>query len=122
EALEDHPDLRPLARNLRLAQLVELAGALAVADELAVDPEAAGVDLLQVVDAAQEGGLAGARGAQHAHHLARLDLERDAAQHLEPAEALRDLLGLEHLLAHRCSPGPRSSTCACRTKRPRRSL
>src|SRR6266540_2514467 len=58
EALEDHADLGPLAGDLAFLQLVELVAVLPVADQLAVHPQAAGVDLLQVVDAAEEGGLA----------------------------------------------------------------
>ena len=100
EVLEDHPDLGPLARDLALVQLVELAARLAVADQLAVDRQPAGVDLLQVVDAAQERRLARARRTEHAHHLAAVDLEVDALQHLEAPEALVDALGLDHRLAH----------------------
>ena len=66
EALEHHPDLGALARDLALAQLVELVALLPVADELAVDPQPAGVDLLQMVDAAQERRLPGARRAEQA--------------------------------------------------------
>ena len=75
EVLEDHPDLGPLARDLALVQLVQLAALLAVADQLAVDRQPAGVDLLQVVDAAQERRLARARRPEQAHHLAAVDLE-----------------------------------------------
>ena len=98
--LEDHADLGALAGDLALGQLVELASLLPVADELPVDREAAGVDLLEVIDAAQERRLARARRAEHAHHLAALDLERDPLQDLELAEALVHALGLDHRLAH----------------------
>ena len=50
-------------------QLVELVALLPVADQLAVDVQPPGVDLLQVVDAPQEGRLAGAGGADEAEHL-----------------------------------------------------
>ena len=85
-----------LRQTSRIAQLVELVAGLAVADELAVDPQAPRVDLLEVVDAAEERRLAGARRAEDAHHLAGLHLERDALQHLEPPEALVHALGLDH--------------------------
>jgi hypothetical protein len=104
EALEDHPDLRALADDVALGQLVELLALLAVADELAVDAEAAGVDLLEVVDAAQERRLALARRSQEAHHLGGADLERDALEDLEPPEALVDALGLDHRLVHAEAP------------------
>jgi hypothetical protein len=100
EALEDHPDLRALAGDLALAQLVELVALLAIADEPPVDPQAARVDLLEVVDAAQERRLPRAGRPEHAHDLARRDLQRDAAQDLEPAEALVDGLGLDHRRRH----------------------
>jgi len=54
EALEHHADVAPLGGDLALAELVELSATLAVPDELAGDPEAAGIDALEVVDAAQE--------------------------------------------------------------------
>ena len=101
ELLEDHPDLGPLARHLVFAQLVQLAVRLAIAHELAVDRQPARVDLLEVVDAAQERGLARAGGAEHAHDLAPLDLEVDPLQHLEAPEALVNALGFDHRVAHR---------------------
>jgi hypothetical protein len=112
EALEDHPDLGPAARHLRLAELVELVARFAVSHQLAVDPQPSCVDLLEVVDAAQEGRLAGARRAQQAHDLARSHLERDALQHLEAAEALVHLLGAQHRVGHR--PSPEASGAATR--------
>ena len=93
ELLEDHADLLALAGNVALVQLVELAVGLAVADQLTVDRQAAGVDLLKVVDAAQEGRLARAGRTEQAHHLAAVDGEVDALQHLVAAEALVHALG-----------------------------
>src|SRR5205823_3599695 len=103
EVLEHHPDLRPLARNLALVQLVQLVTGLAVADQLAVDRQAPGIDLLEVVDAAQESGLAGTGRAEHAHHLAAAHAKRDSLQDLQAAEALVDAFGEDHRLAHRLS-------------------
>ena len=60
EALEDHPDLLALPRDVALLVLDQLAAHLAVADEVAVHEDPAALDLLEVVDAADEGGLAGA--------------------------------------------------------------
>src|SRR5262249_39127247 len=99
-ALEDHADLGAVTADVRIAQLVQPVPGLSVADEPAVDPEAARVDLLQVVDAAQEGRLAGAGRTDDADDLARRDLQRDTFQHFEPPEALVDALGLDHRLAH----------------------
>jgi hypothetical protein len=61
EALEDHPDLGPLPRNLAVGQLMQRVADLPVADELAVDPEPTGVDLLEMIDAADERRLARSR-------------------------------------------------------------
>src|SRR6185437_3403133 len=100
-ALEDHPDLGPLPRDIALAVLDELAAALPVADQVAVDLDPAGVDLLEVIDAADECRLAGAGRPDDADGLAIRHLERDALQHVEPAETLVDVLGVHHGVAHR---------------------
>jgi hypothetical protein len=75
---------------------VELAALLPVADQLAVDREPAGVDLLQVVDAAQERRLARAGGPEQHHHLIQTDLKVDALQHFQVPEALVHRFGLDH--------------------------
>jgi len=68
EPLEDHADLTPLLRDLLRRHLVDVVPCLPIADELAVDDDAAAVDRLEVVDAAQQRGLAGARWPeQHSH-------------------------------------------------------
>src|SRR5262249_34709657 len=100
EVLKHHADLPALARDHPLVQLVQLPAGLAVPDQLTVDRQAAGVDLLEMVDASQERRLPGSRGAEHAHHLAPIDLEIDALQHLEPPETLVDRLGFDHRCAH----------------------
>ena len=63
---------------------------VAVADLDAVDPDAALVVELEQVDAAQQRGLAAARGADDRHHLAAPDVEVDALQHAVVAERLAD--------------------------------
>src|SRR5207247_3298930 len=94
---------------------------LTVADELPVDRQPAGIDLLEVVNATQEGRLPRAGGADHADDLAGFHLERDSLEHLEAAEALADPLGLDHQSAHRLSPeASGTSTVACRQERYRR--
>jgi hypothetical protein len=86
EALEDHADVPALQRDLAVLELVQLVALLAVADQLTVDGQPAGVDLLQVVDAPQEGRLAGAGGADEAEDLAGLDLQVDALEDLDRAD------------------------------------
>src|SRR5204863_9511979 len=58
-----------------------------------------GVDLFQVVDAAQERALARPRGSDHAHDFPRVDLEVDTTEHLQAAEALVNRLSLNHRLS-----------------------
>src|SRR5438445_12302000 len=89
EALEYHADLGPLTGDLTSALLLEAAvGPLAIADEVPVDLDATAVDLLQVVQAPKEGGLAGTRRPHDHHHLRQPDLEAQAVEHLERMEAL----------------------------------
>jgi hypothetical protein len=71
EVLEDHRDAGP-----------RLGHALALERDLA----AVGGD--EAVDAAQQRGLAAARGTDQGHDLALAHLEIDAAEHLERAVAL----------------------------------
>src|SRR4051794_7221954 len=96
EPREHHADVLPLRSDFLVLQLVELAGLLPVADEMAVHPEPTGVDLLQVVDAAQERRLARPGGADHAHHLAGRDLQIDPLQHVDVPEGLAHALGPHH--------------------------
>jgi hypothetical protein len=72
------------------------AVALAVADQLAVDVQATGVDLLQVIDAAQQRRLPRARRADEAGDRAAGDLQVDALEHLQAAEGLAHVVRLDH--------------------------
>jgi hypothetical protein len=53
-----------------------------VGDVLAVDGDAALLRLVEAEDEARQGGLAGARGADDGHRLARRHLEADALEDL----------------------------------------
>ena len=92
EALEHHADVLALEGDFLLPQLVQLVATLPVPDEHAVDVQPPGVDLLEVVDAAQQRRLARAGRPDQAEHLALLHLEVDAVEHPQAAEALADLL------------------------------
>jgi hypothetical protein len=80
EPLKDHPDLRPLPRDLPLAQLHEPAAGLAIPDELAVHPNPTRVHLFKVVDAAEQRALARARWPDEACHRAPRDPDIDALE------------------------------------------
>ncbi len=68
----------------------------AVVERDAVDDDRPLVVLLQPVDAAQQRGLAGARGPDDDHHLALLDVEADAAQGVDVApEVLVNVVDLD---------------------------
>src|SRR5262249_43104653 len=60
------------------------------------DPEPPGVDLLEVVDAADERRLARPGRPDETDDLAGLHLERHSLQDLEPAEVLVHPLRLDH--------------------------
>jgi hypothetical protein len=96
EALEHHADVPPLPRDLAVLELVQLVALLAVADQMPVDVQPPGVDLLKMVDAPEKRGLAGAGGADEAEDLAGLHFEVDALEDLDRAEGLVDAFGLHH--------------------------
>jgi hypothetical protein len=96
EGLEDEADVRPLLEDLALGQLVEPVAVLAVPDQLAVDPDVPAVDLLEVVDGAQQGGLARAGRPQDHRDAALADGQVDALEHLVRPERLVDAADLDH--------------------------
>src|ERR1035438_9230491 len=60
--------------------LVEAVSAAPVANQLPVHGQLAPVDLLQMVDAAQEGALAGPRGSDEAEDLPRIRSEEHTSE------------------------------------------
>ena len=78
KALEHHADA--------LAQAVQVG--VQVRQVLAAEPDVAAVRLLQQVQAAKQRGLAGAGGADDAHHLALLHVQVDALEDLQGAKGL----------------------------------
>ena len=98
--LENHADVSPPLADLAVAKLVKLPPVFSVPDQLAVHGQPAGVDLFEVVDAAQESRLSRAGRADDAHDLAGTDLEGDAPQNLLAAETLAYALRIDHHLSH----------------------
>ena len=96
ELLKDHRRLGADPSDVLLARRDEAAVALPIADQLVIDINAAALIRLQEVDATQQGGLAGAAGADDADHFARLDLEVDPLEHFEVAVPLVDVLDADH--------------------------
>ena len=62
----------------------------------AVDTYRTAVGTVEGADNLQQGGLAGAAGADDADDLAAVDVEVNAFQYLQGAEALGDALGCYH--------------------------
>jgi hypothetical protein len=87
-----HADLAALAGDLACREAVQHPAAVGVAHEVAVDPDPAAVDGLELVDAAQEGGLARARRPEEDRRPRRgADVHVDALEHLV---AVKDLVTL----------------------------
>ena len=103
EVLEHHPDLRAHCRDHPVGMGLEYAPVFIAISQPAVDPDTAGLRRLQVVDAAQQGRFAAARGADDADHLAGCDREVDAAQHVQFPKMLVQIFDLDHR-----SAGPHS--------------
>src|SRR5271156_5025406 len=101
ELLEHHAELDPAPADRGLAVRPAAAvGGDAEAHRLAADPDLAGARRLEMVEAAQQGALARAAGADHAQHRAAFKLERDALQHLERAETLMQVDDPDDRIAH----------------------
>ena len=93
EALENHTDFGALSSALPVRQSMQLDAAVRAldlphADEFAVDPHPAGIDGLQLVDAAQQGRLTRAGGTHEHRDRARLDPQIDALENVQLAEEL----------------------------------
>ena len=52
-----------------------------IVDLQSIDDQVAAGDLLQLIDAAQQGRFAGAGGPDNHHHFALVDLQIDIVQH-----------------------------------------
>src|SRR5215218_6776547 len=101
ELLEDDSD--PLADEVQFPALGAGPRPGPLADVMPFDEDLALLGRLEQVDAAQEGALARAAGAEDADDFAFGDVEVDAFQHLELAEALVDHLQLDHRLRHQAT-------------------
>ena len=122
ELLEDHAALHADLVHV----LLEAAAVAAAGDVHVADPDLAGRGVLEEVQAAQEGALAGAGRPDEHDYLALVDLEVDALEHVVPAEVLLQALDLDDELAalvvgdrlmgvclcsHATSPSPSRGPC-----------
>ena len=92
-------------KTIPILRLIRLTSTPRRGDLLALDDDAAGVDRLEQVHAAQERRLAGAGRADQADDLVLGDGEVDAAKHLVLAERLAHALEDERV-AHAVTPPP----------------
>src|SRR3990167_2538735 len=88
--LEHHAGPGALSRDLPFRPQTAGCRWVPVADQLPVDPDLAGVVTLQEVDAAQEGRLARAAGADEHDDFPPVHVERQPVEHGEGAEPLDD--------------------------------
>ena len=63
----------------------------------AVDGDVSAVGRVESADNLQESGLAGATRSDDAHHLTFVNMQVDALEHLQRAEALGDILNVYHI-------------------------
>ena len=89
----EQPDVLEGPRDAQLGDL-EL---LALAERLAHERDPAGGRLVDAGHHVEAGRLAGTVGADQAEDLAGVDVERDAVERRDTAEAERDVVDLEHL-------------------------
>ncbi|MCY1551552.1 hypothetical protein D9M68_878900 [compost metagenome] len=98
EVLEDEADVLAQLADQPLLVLQRLAGVdLDLAD---LDQAAAG--FFQQVEAAQQGGLARAAGADDGHHFARRHGQVDALEHLLALEGFGQVTDGDHQLSCSC--------------------
>ena len=87
EALEDHADARASCQ-FAVTHVYAADAGQTLADRLAVNEDLTATRAFQPIDAAQQSGLAGARGTDDGHLVTESNLEVDALQNLERAEPL----------------------------------
>ncbi|MCY1306058.1 hypothetical protein D9M70_558920 [compost metagenome] len=90
EMLEHHAELALLRPEPFDRQFLKRAAAELVAHDRAVNPDIAAIRRFQMVDAAQEGALATARGPEDAEHLPIGDFQIETLQDLVAAKTLAD--------------------------------
>lgn len=96
EALKHHADVTAARGDDAIALFAQhTVGGEMIADEIAVDFDGTAVNLFEMIDAAQEGRLTAAAGAEQAQHFTGLDVERNVVQYLVIAEALADARNLD---------------------------
>ena len=104
EALEHHAGIQSRPCRLAGLHLVKPAITFRVADQLLIHVQAARINLLEVIDAAQEGRLPGSGRSDEAGHRATLDAEVDALEDLGGTESLPDSLCFHHDGVHFALP------------------
>src|SRR6266496_3588342 len=97
EALEHKTDPRTDTGNVGLAVLNQLPTFLAVAHQITLNIDTSAIDLLQVIDTAQQGSFSRATGPDDYDDLTAIHGEINAIQNGEIAKAFDHLLRTYHL-------------------------
>jgi hypothetical protein len=84
--LEDHPHCLALAGDLMVGKGEQTVSVTTVSGDLSINRDVAGIDLLELVYAAQEGAFSGAGWPDDADDLTLLDLELDIPQNMKVTE------------------------------------
>ena len=95
EILEHHAHAPALGGDASFAHRSEVAAVPLVSQQVTVEIDGAAVDLLELVDAADEGGLAGPGRTDDDHDLALVDVEADLVEGDVGPEHLPHLMDLQ---------------------------
>src|SRR6266568_1761276 len=99
KALKNKTDLRAHTGNIGLMILNQSSIHLSIAYQLAINSDTAAIDLLQVIDTAQQRRFTRAAGADNHYDLPALHRKIDTVQDRQTTKALDNLLGAYHLAA-----------------------
>ena len=112
ELLEDHAHAAALGGHPPVRQGAQVASMELVAEQFPVEVHGPAVDALQLVDAADQGGLARAGRADHRDDLALVHVQAHPVERRVVAELLAHVADAQdRRVAHRC-PFPK-----CRSRR-----
>src|SRR2546421_2439054 len=98
KALKNKADLRAHTCNGSLFVFHKPSFHFAIANQLPININAPAIDLLQVIDAAQQRGFTGATRPDNHDYLLAFHRKINAIQYRQAPKTLDDLLGAYHLI------------------------
>ncbi len=102
EILKHEADFDAPLEDFTLLELIEQITLAPITNVVAVDGDVTAVDLFQVVDGAQQRGLARAGRPENHRDLARFNAQVNVLEHLLAAKAFAHALDLNAPCAHGC--------------------